>query len=142
MRNKPLIKEPYIYSGQVTLTANSTGQIIFQIASNFNYFMTRFSYKSSIDSANGIANFDIQFLKNEHQIFYDYVPCEIFSGLMYELSTAPDTRYINGLTNWFKFDVPYKFEAKSNLIINLRDTSGQANTVRMAIAGYKDVWFV
>ena len=134
--------EPYLYAGQVTAAANSNAQIIFQIASNFNFWMTRFSFKSYCNSANAIPNFDIQILKNEHAVMYDYMPCEMFAGMMTETSTAPDTRYLVGLANWFKFDKPYLFEAKSNLIINLRDTCGQSNVIRIGISGYKDIYFM
>jgi len=141
--NKIRKKEPYLYAGQVTLAANSNGQIIFQVASNFNYWMTRFSYKSYVvNSANAITTFDIQILKNEHAIMYDYMPNELFAGMMTEQSTAPDTRYQTGMANWFKFDKPYMFEAKSNIIINLRETAGIANSiVRIGLSGYKDIYF-
>lgn len=141
-KRKILSKEPYIYSGQTTLLANSAGQIPFQIASNFNFMLTRFTYKSSVNSANAIATFDLQIMKNDHGIFLDYAPNEAFAGRMVEVSTAPDTIYQVGFQNWFKFDVPYLFEGKSNMIINLRDTSGQANTVRIVLSGYKVIYFV
>lgn len=140
-KKKTFSKEPYIYAGQTTLVANSSGQIPFQIASNFDFMLTRFTYKSSINSANGIPTFDLQIMKNDHGIFLDYAPNEAFAGRMVELSTAPDTVYTVGLANWFKFDVPYPFEGKSNMIINLRDTSGQANTIRIVLSGYKLIRF-
>lgn len=140
MRTKPLI-EPYLYGGQVVLAANSNGQITFQVASNFHFWMTRFSYKSTqVAAASTIPYFDIQFLKNETAVFYDYIPADVFPGMMIDLQAAPDVRYPVGLANWFKFDKPKKFEAKSNIIINLRDTCGQANTVRIAIAGWKEIY--
>jgi hypothetical protein len=133
--------EPYIYSGQTSLVANSSGQLPFQIASNFDFMLTRFTFKSSVNSANAIPTFDLQILKNDHGIFLDFAPCEAFAGWMVETSTAPDTIYRIGQSNWYKFDKPYPFEGKSNMIVSLRDTSGQANTVRMVLSGYKLIKF-
>jgi len=138
---KPLRREPYIYSGSSALTANSTGQLIFQISSGFDFLMTRFSYRASVTQGNIIPAFDIQILKDTYQVMNDYVPNELFTGVMREQSTAPYTRYVMGIAaNWFKFDVPQMFEAKSNLIINLRNQIGYTNTVQIAIAGYKNVY--
>lgn len=139
MENKPQV-QPYIYPGQTTLASGSTGQLQFQVASNFDFIMTGFSYVSSINSVGLIPTFDIQFLKNEHAIFFDYVPNDVFCGRMYETSTTPDTIYSIGLALWFKFDKPYRFEAKSNIIVNLRNTSGAANTIKISIGGYKLVY--
>lgn len=134
--------EPYFYAGQIVLAANSNGQLTFQVASNFHFFLTRFSYKSTqVAAANTIPTFDIQILKNEHAIMYDYMPAEMFAGAMTDTQPAPDIRYMVGLANWFKMDKPYPFEAKSNIIVNLRDTCGQANTVRIGLAGWKEVYF-
>ena len=140
-RRKILSEEPYLYAGQTALVALSNGQLQFQVANNFDFLLTRFTYKSISAVANTIATFDLQLLKNEHAIFFDYVPNEAFPGLMVETSTTPDTRYQVGFQNWFRFDKPYKFEGKSNIIVNLRDTSGQANTVRIILAGYKVVYY-
>lgn len=133
-------KEIYIYSDSVTLAASATGQITFQVASTFDFFMTGFSYISSINSANGIPTFDILLQKNELNMFKDYTSCEMFAGVMKEISTAPDTRYVMGLTNWFPVVPAFCFEAKSTIIVNLRDTSGQANTIRFSIKGYKKIY--
>ena len=136
---KYLFKEPFLYCGQVALVANSAGQIIFQVAANFTFNMTRLSYTSATNSANSTATFDIQLLRNETTIFSDFVPNQVLAGMMLEISPALDLRYPVGLANWFKFDCPLVFPAKSTIVVNLRDTSGQANTVRIAIAGFKHV---
>lgn len=129
---------PYLYSGQTTLTANSTGQIIFQVTSDFSFVMESFTYLSSVNNANSIPTFDIQIMDNDKAIFFDFMPNEFFTGLMRELSTAPDTRYVMGIaSNWFRFSKPYIFPARASIIINVRDTSGQANTIRIGLNGYR-----
>lgn len=140
MANPKVRKEPMIYSGQTTLVANSAGQIPFQIASNYTFMLCKFTYKSLCNAANAIPTFDFQIQKNEHQLFSDYAPNEAFAGRMVEINAAPDAIYAVGLANWFKMDGQYPFESKSNMIINLRDTSGQANTVRFVLSGYKLVF--
>jgi hypothetical protein len=137
MEKTKIRKEPHIYTGQTTLVANSAGQIPFQIADNYVFMLEKFTYKSQVNAANAIATFDFQIQKNEHQLFSDYAPNEAFAGRMLEISTAPDTIYVIGLANWFKMSGAYPFESKSNMTILLRDTSGQANTVRFVLSGYK-----
>jgi len=134
---KILFKEPFLFSGQVALVANSAGQLIFQIAGNFTFNMTRFSYTVVTATANDIPTFDLQLLRNETTIFSDFIPNSVFAGMMTETNPAPDLRYAVGLANWFKFDCPLVFPAKSTIVWNLRDTSGHATTVRLAIAGFK-----
>jgi len=51
-------------------------------------------------------------------------------------TAAPLTTTI-GLALWEKFDKPYLFPAKSDIIVILYDTSGFANTINFAIKGYK-----
>jgi hypothetical protein len=139
---KPKYKTfPMIYSGQVALAASSSGQLPFTIASNFMFKLCAFTYKTSVNQANIIPTFDIQILKNELALFTDYTPNEFFTGLAVETSTTPDTRYIIGQGEWFKFSVPFLFENSSNIVVNLRDTCGYANTVRIGLAGYKLVYF-
>jgi hypothetical protein len=128
---------PHIYPGQTTLVANSAGQIQFQIPGNFRFVLTKFTYRSQVNAANAIPTFDLQILRNEIGIFNDFAPNDVFPGRMVEISTAPDTIYQVGLLDWFKFDVGYVFQPKDNMIISLRDTSGQANIVRIVLAGFK-----
>lgn len=138
---KILRQEPYMYVGIIALAANANGQISFQISSNFDFFLEKFSYRSTVNVANAIPTFDLQFMKDTIQLMNDLVPNEMFTGLMREISTAPDTRYIMGIAaNWYRFPKPFCFEGKSNLIVNLRDTSGQANTVQIALDGWKNVY--
>lgn len=137
---KILRQEPYLLGGSVVIAANSVTQLILTISSNFDFLATRFSFKSVSSVANTIPTFDLQLLRDTYQIFNDYVPCTMFAGMMINTASTPDTLYNVGLANWYKFDKPYLFEAKSNAILNLRDTSGQSNTVFIALAGYKNIY--
>jgi hypothetical protein len=130
-------REAYVLTGQTTLAASSNGQIPFQIADNFKFVLTKFSFKSQVNAANAIPTFDFQIMKNERGVFQDFVPNDIFPGRMVEVSTAPDTIYQVGFSEWFKLDMGYPYEPKSNMIVNLRDTSGQINTIRFVLAGFK-----
>lgn len=129
---------PYIFPGSVTMAANSISQLVFNVDAGFIFWGKRFSYKSTVSSANAIPTFDIQILNNDIAIFKDFVPNEMFAGMMTETSTAPDTRYVTGLANWHPFDVPQKFMQNSNIIIKLRETAGVASTIYFAIEGIKE----
>ena len=135
---KPVL-QPFVYVGSTTLTSGSSGQIQFQIASNFDFYMKRFSYISSCNNANSQPTFDIQFLKNEHAIFFDYTPNEVFPGRMVETSTAPHTVYQILTSPWYDFEKSFKFEAKSNILVNVRNTSGTSITAKIVIGGFKNV---
>lgn len=137
---KILRQEPYLLSGSVTISANSITQLILTISSNFDFLATRFSFKSISATENVIPTFDIQLLRDTYQIFNEYIPNELFAGMMVNTASSPDTRYSVGIANWFKFEKPYLFEAKSNIIFNLRDTSGASNTVYVCVAGYKNIY--
>jgi len=139
-----LWKEPletYIFSGNVTLAANSVSQIVFNISNGFNFLASRFSFTSSVNSANVIPTFNIQFFTDQKAIFGDWVPNQMFAGIMTETSTTPDTRYVVGLTNWYKFSKPIKCGMNSNLIVKLLDTSGVVNSVTIAVEGIRDIQF-
>jgi len=137
---KILRQEPYILSGSVAVSPNSVTQLIFQISSNFDFLATRFSFKSVSNAANTIPTFDIQLLRDTYQIFNDYIPCTMFAGMMINTAATPNILYNVGLANWFKFEKPYLFENKSSVIWNIRDTSGQTNTIHIALAGYKNIY--
>jgi hypothetical protein len=132
-------KLPYFYSGQVTLGAavGAIGTLTFQVSSEFNYWMTGFSAKSFCNSVNIIPNFDIQIVSDQDRIFNEFIPIELFASMMTETSTAPDTRYQNGLCNWHRFDVPYKFSKTANIIVNVRNSVAVANTVIFACSGIR-----
>lgn len=131
------VKKPYLYTGAVLLAANAVGQIIFQITSDFDYYMTAFSYHSSSATANDIPYFSLQLLSNEDRIFNDWIPNRVFAGMGTETSPAPDLRYPVGQANWFSFDCPYKFVARSSMIWNLRNDLGNQQAITMVVKGFR-----
>ena len=136
-KNKYDIIEPYIYIGSVSLTASSSGVITKQVTGNYDFYWTSFSYKATVNSSGFIPAFSVQVQSNEQNIFEDYVPNELFAGIMTELSTSPDTRYPVGLANPYKLPVPYLFVAKSTIKVNLRNDIAASNTVQFALIGWK-----
>ena len=131
------IKRPYLYTGAVALAANAVGQIPFQITADFDYFLTGFTYNSTVSNANDIPYFSIQLQSNEDRIFSDWIPARVFAGMTAELSTAPDTRYPVGLANWFMFDCPYPFPQKATMIWNLRNDLATAHAITIVTKGYR-----
>jgi len=132
---KKVFKKPYLYNGQIVLAANAVGQINFQVNSDFNYYMSSFTYRAETAVANTIPYFSIQIQANEDRIFFDWMPSDYFSGMGIETNPAPDLRYPVGLANWFKFDSPYPFPAKSTIVINLRNDTASIITVNFALNG-------
>lgn len=128
---------PYYYTNSVAVAANSTAPITFNISSNYDFLLYGFSYKSSVNSVNVISTFDIQIRSNDEQILNDFIPNEVFNGVMVETSTAPDTRIDNGDKHFNKFDVPYFFTSNQTMIFDLRDSSGQTNTIQIIAKGIK-----
>lgn len=114
---------PYLFSSRTTLLASGDGQINFQVDSSYDYMCTGWSYK-----ATGI--FEIQFMDNERKLMYDYLQCELFNGLY--------AAVVSGDRHWNTFKPHgYLFKAKSNININLRDTSVAGNTVKIGLDGYR-----
>jgi hypothetical protein len=133
-------KEPYHFAGNITVAANTINQIVFNIDTGYDFLAKEFTFKSTCNNANSIPTFDIMFLANEKQLSNNFMRNEMFAGVMTELSTAPDTRYVMGLTNWYKFPYPALFRSNGNIIVRLRDTSGQANTIDIVIGGIKMIY--
>ena len=131
------IKKPYLYVGTVNLAANAVGQIIFQITSDYDYYETAFSYNATTAVANEIPYFSLQHQSNEDRIFSDWIPSRVFAGMNTETNPAPDLRYPVGLANWFSFDCPYKFPARSTMVWNLRNDIAQIIAVTLTIKGFR-----
>jgi hypothetical protein len=130
--------QPYIYSGASQMTAGSTGQIPFQVSSNYHFMCTGFTYRAVTSAAANVqATFDIQILRNDETLFFDFTPSDFFAGVLINSNAAPFVRTVLGLTNWYTFAKPYPFLSKSNILINLRNTCGQVNTVTVGLQGYK-----
>lgn len=122
-----LFIKSYFFASAVTVDASATGQINFQIDSQYDFMATGFSYKSS-----GI--FNLQFYDNERKIFYDYIACEVFNGI-YTGMPAWGDRHWNEFPN--RGEPGYLFRAKSNININVQDTSVAENTIKIYIQGYR-----
>jgi hypothetical protein len=133
VRNKP-----FYFQGAQALAANGVGQIPFDVPANFAYTCTGFSYFASLNTANAIARFGFNILDGGEGLFNTRLLNDFFPGFMTELSTAPDTRYQVGAAQPHRFPVPYTFAPKSNIVIDLLDLSGIANTVTFCLIGYKE----
>lgn len=123
-RHDYLVRKSYLFKGQVTVDANSAGQITFAIDASYDYIATGWSYWST-------STFLLQFFDNERKIFYDYIPNDIFNG-WYTGMIAWGNRHFNT----FK-PRGYLFRAKSNINVALEDNSGAENTIKIIIDGYR-----
>jgi hypothetical protein len=129
------VSKPYIYSADITIAANAIGQIPFVVNADYDFHCSAFSFIAETNNANIIPYFSIQILANDDRIMFDWTRARLFAGQMVELSTAPDTLYPIGLANWFRFDCPYIFPARSNIVINLRNDVAVQNVIHFALNG-------
>jgi hypothetical protein len=121
--NDKLQVKPFLFQGSATLTAGSTGQISFSVPSSWDFRFTKFTFVATVSIVSVQATFDIQILNQDESLFYDYVPCDAFSGVLQNKTAVPWVRTVtNQLSNWFTFDAPYVFKARSNILVNLRNT--------------------
>lgn len=129
--------KPYVYTDSISLSASSSGQILFNISSGYDFLLCSWSYVSTTAVANTIPTFDLQIKANDELILNDYCPAEIFNGLMVETNAAPDNLYGHGDQHFNTFDVPYFFTSKQTMIFDVKDTSAQANVVEIVAKGIK-----
>jgi len=129
------ISKPYIYSSDITITALATGQIPFQVNADYDYHCSSFSFIAEVDQANTVPYFSFQLLANDDRIMFDWVRSGMFAHRAIETSTNPDTIYMVGVANWFRFDCPYIFPARSNMIVSLRNDVNTTITIHFALNG-------
>lgn len=130
------VSKPYIYSADITLAANAIGQIPFVVNADYDFHCSAFSFIAEQNAAaNTIPYFSLQILANDDRIMFDWTRARLFAGQMIDTQPAPDLFYPIGLANWFRFDCPYIFPARSNIIINLRNDIAQVNQIHFALNG-------
>lgn len=129
------VSKPYLYSADLALAGAGAGQIIFQINADFEYHCSSFSWRATSAAANDIPYFSFQILANEDRIMFDWVRSDLFAGMGIELNAAPDVRYPVGLANWFRFDCPYIFSPRSNIVISFRNDIANALNIHFALNG-------
>lgn len=132
-------REPYYYSGQAVVAGGGTGQIIFSVSSAWNFWGTHFSWRVDINSANLIPYFSFGIKNNDESLQNNWIPADVTNGIMYELSTNPDTRYLPKDTTWEKLPVPRLFKASSTIVVDLRSdlVAGAANeTITFVMKGF------
>jgi len=132
---KPYVDSSYIYSDTVIVTASSNNRIIFPVDLSFDFIATAFSYKSQVTNAGTRATFNIMIKNNDRQVFQNPVPNELFAGIMFE-TAAPLTTTI-GLGLWHRFEKPFVFKAKSDIVCIFYNTVAFANTIVFSLQGYK-----
>lgn len=115
---------PYLFSDNITLTANSSSQLTFQIDATYDFMATGWSYR-----ADGL--FDLQFLSNEQKIFFNFAPAVVFNGVITGVLITGDKHF-----NTFK-PKGYLFKARSNINVALIDTSAAPNTIDILIDGFR-----
>lgn len=120
-------KEPFLQSGVVVVSANSSADITFSIDGSYDFEFFKFSYKST-------GAFKIQFVNDVKSLFKNPISNAVFSGL--EGST------MRGLNLWHTFKVPYKVFKNTNLIAKVTDISNSSNTIEIVIDGIKYVYTV
>ncbi len=122
-----LSKEPYIFSNNAVVSANSQASIVFSIDGSFDFEFFKFSYKST-------GAFKIQFVNDTKVLFKNPVSNAVFAGLQ-------GSTYI-GVNLWHTFKVPYKVFKNTNLTAIITDISGSSNTVEIVLDGIKYLYTV
>jgi hypothetical protein len=139
-KSKIITRQAYVYSDNVQLAGNGQGRIVFPIDLSFNFICTRFTYMSVVNSVNIIPAFTLQMKSNDKELFQNPLPNQAIMGLGIETSTTPDTLYWFGLGQpVFKFDRPYKFPAKSDIVCLLNNAVAVTNTITITLFGYKEI---
>lgn len=129
------VSKPYLFSADLAVAGAGTGQIIFQVNADFEYHCSSFSYRALAATVSEIPYFSLQILANDDRIMFNWVRSDIFAGMGIETSATPDIRYPVGLANWFRFDCPYIFPPRSNIVISIRNDIANAINLHFALNG-------
>ena len=115
----------YDFSGSLSLLANGSSQLTFQVDAGYNYIARRWTYFSD-------APFSIRISDNDKKLMSNPVPSQCLVGYQ----NAGDTIRAVWLMNNF-YPRGYMFTGGNNIVIDLSDTSGAPNVVNIYITGFK-----
>ena len=112
----------YAFSDTIVLLANGNGTINFLVDASWKFVAMGWTYAAT-------DIFSLQILDSDRKIFSNFIPAQAYQGI-YATSRV--------LFTFNKFHPKgYMFNPASNIVVNLRDTSGSSNTVQIIIDGYR-----
>jgi hypothetical protein len=129
------VSKPYIYSADLAVAGAGAGQITFQVNADYEYLCSSFSFRVDCAVAATIPYFSFQILANDDRIMFDWVRSDMFAGMRITTAGAPNVLYPVGLANWFKFDCPYTFPSRSNIVVSVRNDIANAINLHFALNG-------
>jgi len=122
MTQRKFHRDYYCQTGSVVVAANSSDSIVIQI-----HDQTRFRLDHIYFVSTGAGEIQLQDGSASKVLSQDYLDIRLFNGFL-AAAAIGDNR-------GFQLPQSYTFQPKSQIIINVRDTSGAQNTIKAYLSG-------